>query len=227
MVSTVMREEQEPKHGRPGGIFLWRPQLYASVDDLLSDVRAAIPRGLATIKTHRLIGVDVKTELKLDSTIEGHRVGGRADFVMVRIPPHRDLVILDGKGSRKRGRYADVKQLQWYSLLYRERFGRLPDRAAFVYWHFDPPSNIDWCTFEVSEIDQLKNQVVQCMDDLNARSKKVGTSRSLPLVQSVFRPSPKISNCRFCPYATPEICPKGGEVVATAAAQAKAREARD
>jgi hypothetical protein len=225
-VEAVLDEEQKPKKGRPGGFLRWRPELYATAEDLVSDVRAAIPRGLATIKTHRLIGLDVKTELKLDSTIEGHRVGGRADFVMVRIPPHRDLVILDGKGSRKRDRYVDVKQLHWYSMLYREQHGRLPDQAAFVYWHYDPPSNIDWCTVETSEIDELKHEVVQLMDDLAARSKAVGTSKSLPLIQSVFSPSAKISNCRFCPYATPEICPRGGEVVAKAAAQAKARESK-
>jgi PD-(D/E)XK nuclease superfamily len=226
MVTSALEEARQPKYGRPGGIIVWRPELYANEADLLSDVKIAIPRGLATIKTHRLIGINAKAEVKLDSTIEGHRVAGRADFVMVRVPPHRDLVILDGKGSRKRGRYADVKQLQWYSLLYRERHRRLPDRTAFVYWHYDPPSNIDWCTVNSAEIDALKNEVVQKMDDLQKLSKEVGSSKSLPLVQSVYRPSPHIKNCRFCPYATPEICPKGADVVAVAAAQAKARESQ-
>jgi hypothetical protein len=224
MVDAALAEVKKPKYGRQPGILAWRPELYANKEALLSDVEVAIPRGLATIKTHRLIGIDVKAELKLDFTIEGHRVGGRADFVMVRMPPHRDLVIVDGKGSRKRGKYADVKQLQWYSLLYRERHRRLPDRAAFVYWHYDPPSNIDWCTVKPAEIDALKNEVVQVMDDLQKLSKQVGTSKSLPLVQSIYPPSPHIKNCRFCVYATPEICPKGAEVVSVAAAQAKARE---
>lgn len=224
LVSSVLKDEQQPKFGRPGGLLRWRPELYANQDDLLSDVLAAVPRGLATIKTHRIIGIEVKTELKLDSTIEGHRVGGRADFVMVRMKPHGDLVIVDGKGSRKRDRYTDVKQLNWYSLLYRERHGRLPDRTAFVYWHFDPPTNIDWHPVDPGEIDKLKQEVVSTMEDLEKRSKEVGISKSLPLVQSVYRPSPQIKNCRFCPYATPEICPKGQEVVAAAAAQAKARE---
>ena len=221
-VAAVMGEERKPKYGRPGGTFVWRPDLYANEAALISDVEHAIPRGIATIKAYRLINVDVQTEVKLDSTIEGHRVAGRADFIMVRVPPHSDLVIVDGKGSRKRDRYTDVKQLQWYSLLYRERHGRLPDRTAFVYWHYEPPSNIDWCNVNAAEVDTLRNEVVTTMTDLGKRVKELGGSKSLPLVQAVFRPSPKIQNCRFCPYATEDICPKGGEVVA--AARAKARE---
>lgn len=223
-VDGVLHEEENPRKGRPGGYHRWRPELYATRDDLVSDVRAAIPRGLSTIKLYRLIGLNVKTELKLDSTIEGHRVAGRADFVMVRIPPHRDLVIIDGKGSRKRDRYTDVRQLHWYALLYRERHGHLPDQGAFLYWHYDPPSNIDWCPIDAAAIDELKGQIVSVMDDLLARSRQVGDAKSLPMVQSVFSPSPKIANCRFCPFATPEICPRGHDVVQKAEAQAQARE---
>jgi len=226
-VTRVLAEEKRPKYGRPGGIIRWRPDLYATQADLTADVQAAIPRGLATIKVHRLISTEVHTEFKLDSTIEGHRVAGRADFVMTRTPPHRDLVIVDGKGSRKRGRFADVKQLQWYSLLYRERHGRLPDRTAFVYWHYEPPSNIDWCTVTAAEVDRLKNEVVQTMDNLGKLGKQVGSSKSLAVVRSVFSPSPHINNCRFCPYATAAICPEGQAVVDAAAEKAKARESEN
>lgn len=213
MVDTVLDEEQKPGRLRAAGTIVWRENLYASRDELVSDVHAAVPRGLATIKTHRLIGRNVQAELKLDSDISGHRVGGRADFVMLRIPPDRDLVIIDGKGSRKRDRYTDELQLQWYSMLYREKQGRLPDRTAFVYWHFDPPSNIDWCTCNQTDIDELKTNVVQFMHELEADSKRVGEQKHLPLIKSVFEPSARIANCRFCPYATQEACPEGLAVV--------------
>jgi hypothetical protein len=217
-VDAVLEEEQkpDPKKNRQAGILIWRENLYASRDDLVADVRAAVPRGLATIKSHLLIGKSVQAELKLDSDIEGHRVGGRADFVMKRIPPHGDLVIIDGKGSRKRDRYTDDLQLQWYAMLYREKYGRLPDKTAFVYWHFDPPSNIDWrCNNTPTDIDDLKTNVIRFMNALDADLAKVGT-KSLPLVRDVFAPSAWSSNCRFCPYATPETCPEGFAVVAEA-----------
>jgi hypothetical protein len=217
-VDAVLQEEQspDPKKNRQAGTIVWRENLYASRDALVADVLAAIPRGLATIKTHLLIGKVVHAELKLDSDIEGHRVGGRADFVMQRIPPHGDLVIIDGKGSRKRDRYTDELQLQWYAMLYREKFGRLPDKTAFVYWHFDPPSNIDWrCNCGETDIDDLKTNVIRFMNDLEAAAKKV-EARALPIARAVFPPSPGISNCRFCPYATPEACPEGFAVVAKA-----------
>lgn len=212
LVMTVLEEEQKPRKGRPAGVIEWRENLYASAKELLSDVQAAIPRGLATIKVHRLLGLNVEAELKLDSDVGKHRVGGRADFVMTRIPPHRDLVILDGKGSRKRDRYVDGLQLQWYAWLYREQRGRLPDRAAFVYWHFEPPTNIDWCTFKASDIEGLKNDVLKFMDRLEDLT-AAADSLSLPLVRTIFTPSAKMSNCRFCPYATEQVCPKGFEVV--------------
>lgn len=216
-VDTVLDEEQKPGKHRPAGTIVWRENLYASRDDLVADVRAAVPRGLATIKAHLLIGKAVQAELKLDSDIDGHRVAGRADFVMQRIRPHDDLVIIDGKGSRKRDRYTDERQLQWYAMLYREKYGRLPDKTAFVYWHFDPPSNVDWrCNCSETGIDDLKNNVVRFMNDLDAASRKVAGTKSLPLVREVFAPSAGISNCRFCPYATQEACPEGLAVVAKA-----------
>lgn len=221
VVDAVLDEEVKPKKGRAGGVIVWRREdvpgsekaLYASREELISDVQAAIPRGLATIKAYRFLGRNAKAELKLDTDIEGHRVGGRADFVMTRIPPHGDLVIVDGKGSRRRGRYADELQLRWYSMLFNERYGRLPDRTAFVYWHFDPPSNVDWCTVNPTDVDKLKGKVVKVIKDLDASSTKVGSSKSLPLIRSVFMPSAQIANCRFCSYATEELCPQGLAVV--------------
>lgn len=214
-VDAVLAEEQrdDPQRGRRGGIIVWRESLYESREHLVADVRAAVPRGLATIKTHLLIGKDVRAELKLDSDVGGHRIGGRADFVMSRIRPYGDLVIIDGKGSRKRDRYTDEVQLQWYAMLYRERFGRLPDKTAFLYWHFDPPTNVDWrCNCSEAEINTLKTTVVRFINDLDSDVQKVGM-KPLPMARTVFKPSAERSNCRFCPYATPDACPEGFAVV--------------
>lgn len=217
-VDAVLKEEQSPGRNRAAGIIVWREGLYASREDLVADVRAAIPRGLATIKAHRLLGKDAKAEMKLDSDVAGHRIAGRADFVMTRAAPDGDLVIIDGKGSRKRDRYTDEVQLQWYAMLYREKCGRLPDRTAFVYWHFDPPSNVDWrCNCSVTEIDELKAKVVKFMDVLEADSKRVA-GKALPVVRERFAPSASLGNCRFCSYATREICPEGFAVMAKAKA---------
>lgn len=224
MVDTVLAEEQSPRKGKPGGIIVWRDDLYASRDALIQDVQASIPRGLATIKMHRLLGLDAQAEVKLDSDIEGRRVGGRADFVMTRIAPHRDLVIIDGKGSRKRDRYVHLTQLQWYALLHQQKFKRLPDRVAFVYWHFDPPSNIDWFEVTQADVDRLKAHILKVMQSLEERAAQTGASKALPVVREAYPPAAKMANCRFCPYATEAVCPEGREVVLKAEAQAKARE---
>ena len=101
---------------------------YKSLDALRKDVLSSIPRGVEIIRHHRLLGLDAAAEVKLDRTIEGHVIGGRADFIMRRVRPHDDLVILDGKGSRHRDKYVDPQQLWWYAMLYRDQHGIMPDR---------------------------------------------------------------------------------------------------
>jgi hypothetical protein len=221
VVDHFLLEGQQPKRGRPAGIVRWKglgeadnPQaLYASRDDIVSDVRAAVLRGLQTIREHRLLGRGAKAEVKLDARVQGHTLGGRADFVLTRVRPYDDLVILDGKGSRKRDRYVSRTQLIWYSMLYAEHHKRVPDKAAFVYWHFDPPSNIDWCKVTEPETTALKKRVLGVIETLSRLDRELGATADLASVRSSFLPRASNSSCRFCPYATESVCPQGFAIV--------------
>lgn len=211
----------QPKKGRSGGVLKWKGDgegqnpdgLYVDRGELVSDVRASVSRGLSTIRVHRLLGKGAKAELKLDAPVEGHILGGRADFVLRRVPPFDDLVILDGKGSRRRDKYVSATQLIWYSMLYVEHHQRVPDKTAFVYWHFDPPSNVDWSSVTLDETAALKAKVLRVVNTLSRLESTVGSSKDLSKVKASYVPKASNWNCRFCPYATEATCPQGFAIV--------------
>ncbi len=221
VVDHFLAEGLAPKRGRPAGIVKWKgfdegqnpSALYSSREELIADVRATVARGLSTIRQNRLLGSGASAEVKLDAHVEGHILGGRADFVLTRVKPYDDLVILDGKGSRRRDRYVSKTQLVWYAMLYAEHHKRVPDKAAFIFWHYDPPSNIDWCSVTVEETRALRRRALQTISTLSKLDAEVGASRDLTKVRLTFHPKANSSNCRFCPYATKAVCPAGFGVV--------------
>ena len=219
-VDQYLAEAVQPQKGKPGGILLWRGEgegknpegLYGDRDELVRDVEYSIGVGLRSIKEARLVGNDAVAEMKLDTTIEGHRFGGRADFILTRVE-FRDKVIIDGKGSRRRDKYVDVDQLKWYAMLYRAKYGVLPDRTGFLYWKFEPPVSMDWHEFTTQEIDAFQHEVVsqtQKLEELVKQIEKI-PNPTLPRVWEVFKPKATEDNCMFCPYANPTICPKGAK----------------
>lgn len=216
IVTFVLEDEQKPKRGRPGGVLLWKKADeerwgYSSPEEIVDDIKTSIPKGLTTIKQNILLARDVRAELKLDSKIEGHLVGGRADFVMTRVA-HKDTVIIDGKGTRRLDR-VDPDQLKWYSMLFREQVGRLPDRTAFLYWRFEPPVGISWFEFTDFEIDSFKAKVISAIQRIESLQKEAPEKTPPAEVRDVFKPSANPNNCRFCPYATEALCPEGFAVV--------------
>ncbi len=219
------------KQPKPGQVFRWRGDgpdqnpmgLYATPEDIILDVQGSIPKGLMTIRDQRLIGSETEVEHKLDSLIGGFLFGGRADVTM--LTSYGKLrIILDGKGSRRRDKWVDKKQLEWYSMLYRERFGILPDRVAFVYWKFEPPVGIQWFEVTAAEIDELKQEVVQTMTHLVKMRSELPPKAGLPVVREIFKPNPSSDNCRFCPYADDSTCPEGFSVNEKAKAKVTVRE---
>ena len=181
---------------------------YKSLEDLLKDVREAIPRGIKSIKYHRLVGKEAAAEVKLDSRKTDHTRGGRADFVIRRVEPHGDLVILDGKGSKFRGDYADKRQLRWYAMLYEEHHNTLPDQVGFLYWRSEAESAIDWYTYKKEETAELRNLVLETMGVIEQRQ------LHLPLVPEPTReqiaegfPTQPGQECRWCDYLA--VCEDG------------------
>jgi hypothetical protein len=229
-VDSVLRRETLPNHGKPGGVMLWKgtgtgqnPEgMYANRDELLADVRDAVARGLRIIKFYRLLGKKMEAEVVLDSNIKGHKIVGRADFIIERTKPHLDLVLIDGKGSRHRGKYVDPRQLKWYAMLYREHFNKLPDRLGFLFWRYEPPETLDWIDFDEDSVTELQNLVLATVRQIEGfearRTTSVGDARR------VWLPKADEKACRFCAYATADMCPKGCEVVREIAAKKLGRK---
>jgi hypothetical protein len=180
---------------------------YASYEVLLEDIITTIPRGIRIIKHHRLLGWDVAAEVVLDHQIGNHLVGGRADFV---IHLEKGLSIIDGKGSKHRERYVKNTQLLWYAMLLREIRGHLPDLLGFLYWRCDPETALDWLDFSTSQVDSLRDSVLDTATRIEA-DKKV-----LDIIDNqeernqqrdvLFYPSTG-SGCKLCAYSS--VCSSG------------------
>lgn len=182
---------------------------YKSREALVREVRKTMPRAIEIIRHHRLLGKRAEAEVKLDSSIEGHVVGGRADFIIERIPPHGDLVIIDGKGSRHRDKYVDPHQLWWYSMLYRHQFGRVPDKVGFLFWRQEPENSLDWVDFSERSLDDLLSGVlssIRTIEEGKAQLAKTPEPEVRAALQVLFPPQIG-SKCNLCSYLP--VCEDG------------------
>jgi len=227
-IQEIIHDETSAGGWKTAGVLMWKGKepgqnpkaLYANVEELAADVRDAIDHGFRTIRQERLLGRGAQAEVKLDATIGGHRIGGRADFVMRRVQPHNDEVIIDGKGSKWREAFVDHRQLKWYAMLFRHHHGRLPDRLGFLYWRFDPPESLDWVEFTSKEIDEFQARVLGDIARIEELAKGLTTPTTFEAARKVFLPlagsgadiKEVEQACRFCPFATEEICPEGARV---------------
>jgi len=205
---TVKRIVQEEM--RKGGMFNWDdPKAnYHSLDSVLDIVRKAIPNGLAIIKLHRFLGPLAEAEMKLDSEVSGHILGGRADFVIKRTTPYGDLVILDGKGSKHREKYVDGMQLRWYAMLYRYRFQQLPDKLGFIFWRWAPPKSVDWVDFTPEGLSDLSDHAIGTIKHIEEG--QVALRGQAPTGEGPFPAVPEKQHCNLCSYVT--LCPEGAAV---------------
>jgi len=228
VVDQLLKEALEPRKGRPGGVIMWRGEdegqnprgMYYNRMELIRDVKSTITGGLKTIKENTLLSNDARAEFRLDSEIEGHKIVGIADFLMTRYKIG-DRVIVDGKGTQHAvfsddgkyyGKYTDPEQLDWYSMLHREKFGTLPDKVAFLYWRYEPPANLKWVGVEEKDVDAMKTKLLDTIKKLEELGKELAAPENkvpLKVVQEVYTPSATQQNCQFCPYATEELCPEG------------------
>jgi hypothetical protein len=228
---TIYEETHDRGDWKPAGTIRWKDDethprgIYYNREELISDVKHAIPRGLESIRQHALIGRDAVAELYLNTEIGGHKFGGRADFVLTRYR-HGDLVIIDGKGTRhalgdKPDKWLDPTQLTWYALLMREKFGKFPDWVAFLLWKIEAPQSVIKYEVTHEEADKLRDEVLALMaktEKSQALLKKAAAKEDdgvprLSVVQEYFEPLPNEDNCRFCPYASDGVCTGGAAVV--------------
>jgi hypothetical protein len=202
---------------RKGGVFNWTdPTLKPgtrSLSEIEVEVRETIPRGLKTIRHHRLLGQDAAAEVRLDETVDGkHILAGRADILMRRVRPHGDLVILDGKGSRWRDKYVNRNQLLWYSMLYWLRSGSIPDRLGFLFWRFEPEESVDWSDVTLSGVQSLHLAAMGAIEGIEngqrdlVQLKVKDPGAKVPGMIFWANPSP---DCKLCNYLP--LCPEGSK----------------
>lgn len=228
---TVPSYERAISSQRGGRVYDWADEKanYKSLDALLDDVRNDIPRGVKIIKEYRLLGPRAEAELKLDSRFGAHTIGGRADFMIHRMAPFGDEIILDGKGSRHGLKYVDGKplkkgasvegtQLKWYAMLYKERFGRYPAKLGYLLWKYhsrDPEifvgeQAVEWVPFTDTDVSRLKHEVLSAMDRIttstSALEEASGKQLHHELREELFSAQPG-DGCRFCSYVT--LCEEG------------------
>lgn len=181
---------------------------YHTPEEVLVDVREAVVRGMNIIRVYQLLGPYTKAEVKLDIKQDGDTYAGRADFIMDRIAPHNDRIILDGKGT-KNPQWVDPDQLRWYGMLHRERYGKTPDKMGFLLWRLDPMQSIDWLSFSEDDLEKMYWDALKATRRIKKRMAQLKGIHRLDVVQEVFSPRPSDDACRFCPFARPGICDKG------------------
>lgn len=212
------------KETSKGGVLVWKgPEaeglnpkaLYTNREELIADVRDTVPRGLRIIRQHRLLGPRTDAEFKLDLEFEGHVLAGRADFIIHRLKPDDDLLIVDGKGSKHRGKYVDPTQLFWYAMLFwlqsmKQGSPRLPDKLAFLFWKFNPDESMDWLDVSESDVSDLLESTQEAIRKIEGLKKMLLPNAPVDAVRGVFTPNASEESCRFCPYASK--CPPGEKV---------------
>jgi hypothetical protein len=197
-------------------------QTYKSQSELIADLRDSIPRGVQTIRQNKLMGPLMEAEMKLDCRFGGYTIGGRADFVIQRVQPYGDLIILDGKGSKHRAKYVDGHalrkgaeiegtQLKWYAFLYRERNKRTPDALGYIFWKFGGDQAMEWISFRDTDLDDLKDEVLALLSRIDTSVSRLSDLYGDPqacddLRQELFPAQPG-DGCRLCSYAS--VCADG------------------
>lgn len=195
------------KELKSGGVFNWKEanlkEGTRSFEEVEQEVLDTIPRGLGSIRHHRLLGQDAAAEVVLDVHLDGHQIAGRADFLMHRFK-EGDHVLIDGKGSRWRGEYTNDRQLRWYAMLHWMKYGAIPDRLGFLYWRYDPEESLDWSQVTLAELEVLKNSVLAAIETIEVARKGLAQIRDKSRSPDFL---PTTNNCKLCDYL--KLCPEG------------------
>lgn len=194
---------------------------YKNQGELIADIRESIPRGVETIRQNSLMGPLMEAEMKLDGKFGSYVIGGRADFVIRRVSPYSDLVILDGKGSKYREKFVDGHasksnvvegtQLKWYGMLYQNRYGSLPDGLGYIFWKFGGDRAMEWVPFVGSDLSDLKDEILATLSRIDNSVRRLQGLSGKPqahadLRQELFVAQPG-SGCKLCSYSS--VCEEG------------------
>lgn len=156
-------------------------------EQLEQDCINAVLNAIVTIKKNKLLGSYAKSEVALELKEEGFHIHGIVDFIIDT--KEHGLIILDGKNSKRKGKYTSVDQLYWYAILVHRATSRLPDKISFLYWRFPykegEDTGVSWIPFSMEK-----------MKEVEERAKKVYSS----IMAMQFQATPSDKACFFCPY---------------------------
>jgi len=168
------------------------PFFEGTPDDTLADIKATIPSVLQAIKDFKLLGQRNRSELKVQAPLGEDTLEGYLDFVIER---DGEIIIVDGKGGQKKGKYVSSDQLKFYVLLYFMKYHQVPTKVAFLWYRFA----------EVLDTGALNtapmwDDVLWTPADLKRlQSEIVGVLNGIKL--GCFEPKPKPKTCEYCVYA--------------------------
>lgn len=131
---------------------------------------------------------DTRSEVKLEVNLKsGDTLVGKVDFIT---DDGKIVSILDGKNSATKGKYVDERQLLFYALLYKFRYGKLPDRLGFLYYKYQELVPV---VFTSRDVDDLWRDIIRVMVTIKKTK--------------VFEPTPCSKSCKMCDYL--DQCPEG------------------
>lgn len=153
---------------------------------------------IPTMVHHKLIGQYARSEVDIVAYLDKKiPIGSRIDFLFHR---RGDIMILDGKNSKYKGKYLNQDQLRWYALCYYVYHGKLPTHLGYIYWRFpygfvpegsdQPEEGVEWVPVvkdELRALAQEAREVRRAMDE------------------EKFPANPVPSECKWCDYES--ICP--------------------
>lgn len=186
-----------------------------SRDEMFAVCETGVFGFIPTMVHHKLMGEYARSEVDivayLDKTLP---IGSRVDFLLHR---RNDIMILDGKNSKWKGKYLDQDQLKWYALCYYAYHGKLPTHLGYIYWRF-PYGHL----VEGSEVpEEGVEWVPYTKDDLKTLAQRARDARQ-SIDKEVFPATPKPKDCKWCDYET--VCPPRQEQRKANAAKRKKNE---
>jgi predicted RecB family nuclease len=161
------------------------PTCNFTLADVTDELNRIIPAMVKTIAREKLLGPYAQSEVSVEVFLDKDIILGNIDFLIVTSDDQ--VLILDGKATKKREKNVDPDQLHFYAMLYFMRYQVRPNKLGFIFYHFadDPEQVMMW-----HEVSDLKIQEMR--DRVRAMVRA--------MVSNQFEPTPKPSFCQYCPW---------------------------
>jgi CRISPR/Cas system-associated exonuclease Cas4 (RecB family) len=164
----------------------WKdPMCRLSKEDLYNDCISIIMANLQDFDLYDETKSEVKIEVLFKS---GDVLVSKIDFIKQLDSEYS--AIYDGKMSGTIGKYVDSRQLLFYAIMHRLKYGKLPKELAFLYYKHRV---LDRINFTEADVDQLWTDIIKTM--------------ALIKETKEFKPTPKAKACKFCDFLS--VCEEG------------------